>query len=199
MLNLASKKVVVAGGGKIATRRLSSLIETGAQIQVVSLTFTNTIVKWAEEGKLEVRKKAIEKEDIEDAFFIIAATDSLEINQRIAEWSHPHQLINVVDKKESGNIVIPAHLKRGDLSITVSTNGASPVLTKLIKNELAEKYDHSFAEFVSFLKQCREIIHGSALEEESKLRLLKECAQPSYLEKPDLRLQFLQRIRELRG
>ncbi|WP_078414140.1 precorrin-2 dehydrogenase/sirohydrochlorin ferrochelatase family protein [Priestia abyssalis] len=199
MLNLTSQKVLVVGGGEIATRKLSSLIDTGASILVISLGFTDRIMRWAEEGKVELKEKPIEKEDIAGFFFIIAATHSPDINHRVAQWASPQQLINVVDKKEKGNVVIPSHIKRGDLSITISTNGASPVLTKAIKRELSEKYDESFGEFVSFLKECREIINSSSLEKKVKLQLLRECVHSSYLEQPELRRVFFKKVEQLKG
>lgn len=199
MLNLASRKVLVVGGGEVATRKLSSLIDTGACIQVISLAFTDQIMRWAEEGKMELKEKSIEKEDIDGFFFIIAATHSPDINHRVAQWASSQQLINVVDKMEKGNVVIPSHIKRGDLSIAISTNGASPVLTKTIKRELSEKYDESFGEFVSFLKECREMIHSSSLEKEVKLQLLRECVHSSYLEQPQLRQTFFKKVEELKG
>lgn len=199
MLNLTSRKVLVVGGGEIATRKLSSLIDTGASIRVISLGFTDQIMRWAEEGKVELREKPIEKEDIAGFFFIIAATHSPEINHLVAQWASTQQLINVVDKKEKGNVVIPSHIKRGDLSIAISTNGASPVLTKSIKRELSEKYDESFGEFVSFLKECREVINSSSLQKEVKLQLLRECTHSSYLEHPELRQAFFKKIEKLKG
>ncbi|HWO95193.1 MAG TPA: NAD(P)-dependent oxidoreductase [Bacillus sp. (in: firmicutes)] len=199
MLDLTSRKVLVVGGGEIATRKLSSLIDTGACIQVISLTFTDQIMRWAEEGRLELKRKPIEKKDIEGFFFIIAATHLPDVNHCVAQWASPQQLINVADKRERGNVVIPSHIKRGDLSIAVSTNGASPALTKAIKRELSEKYDESFGEFVSFLKECRELINSSSLEKEVKLQLLRECIHSSYREQPQLRGLFLKRIKDLKG
>jgi precorrin-2 dehydrogenase/sirohydrochlorin ferrochelatase len=199
MLDLHARKVVVAGGGKIAVRKLASLIDSGAYIQVISLTFTEQITQWAEEGRMELAQKQIEQADLNEAFFIVAATNDSNVNRQIAEWAHPWQLVNAADDKARGNVVIPAHVKRGDLSIAISTNGSSPSLTKMIKRELSEKYDESFEGFVSFLKECRELIHQGSWSKEMKLQLLKECVHSSYLEQPELRSGFLKKLQVLKG
>ena len=180
MIDLTDKIVVIVGGGNIASRKLESVIHSGAKITVVSLTFSESMLSYASLGKISLQRKKVERQDIQYAFLIIAATDNGEINRWLATVALPHQLVNVASHVDKGNTIMPAHISRGDLSIAVTTNGASPSLTKKIKNELSEQYDESYVQYVSFLKHARTRIRKLDIDPEKKQTYLQEILQEKY-------------------
>ena len=157
-LNLNGKKVVVVGGGRIAERKITGLIEAMALVTVISPKITSELITYAEEGKIIWREKEFTAEDIRDAFLVFAATNQPEINLAVKEAAAPHQLISRVDDPEESNFILPAVVNRGKLSITVSTSGASPILAKKIKQEIADRYGPEYKEYVDFLYSCRKRI-----------------------------------------
>ncbi|TDO10870.1 precorrin-2 dehydrogenase/sirohydrochlorin ferrochelatase [Bacillus subtilis] len=136
-ISLEKKKVVIAGGGSIALRRLKTVLSEGADITLVSPDVEPEIKQMADNRRIRWISRTIEKEDCLDAFLIIAATDNAAVNKEIAQTALPFQLVNCVSDAELGNVYIPKIVKRGHVTVSVSTNGASPKHTK----ELAEKVD----------------------------------------------------------
>ncbi|CAN2252394.1 precorrin-2 dehydrogenase [Bacillus inaquosorum] len=136
-ISLEKKKVVIAGGGSIALRRLKTVLSEGADITLVSPDVEPEIKEMADNRRIRWISRTIEKEDCLDAFLIIAATDNAAVNKEIAQTALPFQLVNCVSDAELGNVYIPKIVKRGHVTVSVSTNGASPKHTK----ELAEKVD----------------------------------------------------------
>ncbi|MGK9265787.1 precorrin-2 dehydrogenase [Bacillus inaquosorum] len=136
-ISLEKKKVVIAGGGTIALRRLKTVLSEGADITLVSPDVEPEIKEMADNRRIRWANRTIEKEDYLDAFLIIAATDNAAVNKEIAQTALPFQLVNCVSDAELGNVYMPKIVKRGHVTVSVSTNGASPKHTK----ELAEKVD----------------------------------------------------------
>ena len=129
-LNIENRKCVIIGGGKIAYFKAGPLLEAGAEVTVVSPEICTGFQVLEKEGKIRVLLKEVEETDYNDAFLIIVATNSTEVNERVYENASESQLVNVISNHELGNFHIPATLNRGMLSISVSTNGASPTLEK---------------------------------------------------------------------
>jgi precorrin-2 dehydrogenase/sirohydrochlorin ferrochelatase len=193
-VRMQGKKVVVAGGGKVASFKIALLLEEGADVTVVSPEAVNEIRQWAEEEKLKWINRQIEISDCEDAFLIIAATDNPELNEKLEQAIKPNQLINVITDLEKGNVHFPAALKRGKLLIAVSTGGASPKLAKKIRNDLAKLYDESYEEYLEFLNECRVLIKSKGLEKTAKNKLLLEILKDEFRESEEKRREFWESI-----
>lgn len=155
MLRLEGKKTIVVGGGTVAERKISSLLEAHADITVISPSVTNNIQQWAEHHRLTWLQKPFEAVDLDGAFLIIAATNYREINQKVYEDANQQLLINRVDQEEKSNFIVPASFKRGKLTIAISTSGASPGLARKLKKELETVYDDTYEEYLDFLHDCR--------------------------------------------
>jgi precorrin-2 dehydrogenase/sirohydrochlorin ferrochelatase len=181
-LHLQGKKTVIIGGGSVAERKIRKLLEARAKITVVSPTVTEVIQSWTDEGKVEWKQKHFHMDDIHNAFLIIAATNKRDVNLQILEASGENQLINLVDDPDRSNFIVPSTLHRGKLSISVSTSGASPSLTKSIISELSTLYDDIYEEYVDFLYECRMKIKREIVDPEAKKKLLKRILEPDFLE-----------------
>lgn len=162
------------GGGAVAERKILNLLNAGAIITVVSPAITATIQSWLVSTKINWKKKYYEDDDSKDAFLIIAATDDRTVNQQVLEASGPHQLINVVDNPEGSNFFVPSTLHRGKLSISVSTLGASPGLSKKIVTELASKYEEYYEEYLDFLFETRKYIQKTITNPDVRRELLSQ-------------------------
>jgi precorrin-2 dehydrogenase / sirohydrochlorin ferrochelatase len=142
--NVKDKNVLVVGGGKIALRRLRLFLEEGARITVISPDVIPEIAELSKADKLNWQAKKVELADLKDALFIIAATNDSVINEWIAENASENQLVNVASDANKGNVIVPKSVKKGRLTLSVSTNGASPTLAKQICEQLSEQFDERF-------------------------------------------------------
>jgi len=155
-LDLAEKRCVVIGGGRVAERKCTSLIKAGARVTVISPEITKRLSAYKEKGMIRHIPRGYRKGDIRSAFLVIAATASEETNRRIAEDARGgNTLLNVVDTPSLCNFIVPSVVRRGLLTIAISTGGASPALAKEIRKELQRIYGPEYARYLSLLKEAR--------------------------------------------
>lgn len=158
MVNIKNKKCLVVGGGNVAFRKIVELIEYGAKVTLVSREINeniNLLVRNNDKSIIYI-EDSYKSKYIEDAFIVIAATNDRCINFQIARDSEKKDvLVNVVDDLESSIFIVPAKVKRGDLTITVSTNGKCPFYTKLLRKKLEIQFDDSYSMFVNILGDFR--------------------------------------------
>lgn len=145
-INVQDKHVIVVGGGKIALRRLRLFLEEGAIVTVVSPEVVPEIEELSKLKKLNWLEKKVELADLGHAFIIIAATNDSSINEWIADNVDVNQLVNVASNADIGNVTVPKSMKKGRLTLSVSTNGASPKLAKQICEQLSDQFDDRFVE-----------------------------------------------------
>lgn len=158
-LNLKNKKAVVVGGGKVAERKIRLLVKAGANVKVISPDITKPLKKLREKGKLKHVNRNYVKRDLKNAYIVIAATSSAEINTKIAGDSE--NLVNVVDTPSEGNYIVPSVVNRGPLTIAISTEGTSPAISKTIRKEVEKHYSKEFTHYMRFL----EVMRGKAVAE----------------------------------
>ncbi len=194
MLNLEAKAVVVVGGGLIAYRKIVGLLQAGAFVTVVSPMIHSKIEQLFIENKIAWKNKLFEPDDLDSAMIVIAATNNETVNTFVASSAGKHQLVNIVDNPEVSNFHVPAKLTRGDLTISVATGGASPTLSKSIRDELAVIYDDSYGDYLEFLTLSREKVKHSVLNQTTKTKLLKAITNETYRQSNNMQNAFLEII-----
>ncbi|WP_299510689.1 bifunctional precorrin-2 dehydrogenase/sirohydrochlorin ferrochelatase [uncultured Rummeliibacillus sp.] len=180
MLNISGKQVVVVGGGTVATRKITSLLSSQAQVIVVSPELSPKLQQLAEENVIQWRKKSFSPEDIVNAFLIIAATNSTNINELVASSVSQNQLCNIVDNEALSQFIVPSVVQRGPLTIAVSTSGANPKLAKKIKQDLEDQYDESYEDYILFLQQARRRIIDEVKDSKKKSIVLEELLDSQF-------------------
>lgn len=178
-LNLQGVPCVVVGGGKVAERKVLSLLRSGARITVISPALTSALVKLEAAGKIRHKSRNYRNGDVKDAFLVIAATADEETNKKISEAAAC--LVNVADGQELANFIVPAVANRGGLSIAVSTSGASPALARSIRKEIEALYGRDVAGFLTFLRGLRAESQQGIPDRETRERFLKEAGSPEIL------------------
>ncbi|RLL47744.1 NAD(P)-binding protein [Oceanobacillus piezotolerans] len=183
MINLNEKKVVVIGGGSVAEKRIRHLKESGALITVISPEITEEIRKDWETGKIKWIGKKFETADIQDAFLILIATSNQMVNQSVLKAAPSHVLVNDATDAHSGNVTFPASFRRGRLSISISTDGASPHLSAEIKRRIQTLFDEDYEEYLEFLDKSRRLLKQTSLSNQMRKMLLKEMIDERFLNK----------------
>ena len=173
-LDLKDKKTVIIGGGKVAERKVRLLINTGASIKLISPDITNNLRKLADKGLLEHIKRNYRDGDLNDAFIVIAATSSTVLNTRIAREAR--HLVNVIDMPSEGNYIVPSVVKRGPLTIAISTEGASPAVSKAIRKEIEELYGKEFALYLKFVETIRKLAMKKIIDSKEREKFLQSLA-----------------------
>ncbi|MDR4324750.1 NAD(P)-binding protein [Bacillus pseudomycoides] len=195
-VRIRNKRVVVIGGGRVASYKIAPLLKEGANIVVVSRGLDKSLMKLVESKKIRWFQKDYEKSDLEDAFLVVAATSDTILNEHIAQDASLNQLVNVITNPESGNVHFPATMHRGKLNVAVSTGGASPKLAKKIRDDIAMKYDETYEDYLDFLYEVRMKVKQLRLEKRQQNILLQEVLKLEYIQNQQKRGRFLQELAE---
>ena len=147
-IDISDKKVVVVGGGNIATRRVKILLQFTKLIMVVAPVITQELSDLAGEGKItwlcgEYRLELIEKADI-----VIAATNRPGVNHQVKKdckymekiTEHPI-LVSVIDDKEQCDFYFPSIVQNDDVVIGINSGGSCPGKTKDIRKKIEALFE----------------------------------------------------------
>ncbi|MFS1513932.1 bifunctional precorrin-2 dehydrogenase/sirohydrochlorin ferrochelatase [Chengkuizengella sp. SCS-71B] len=175
MINIKHKKCIVVGGGKVAERKINSLVEAMASIVVISPTVTNLIKHWQRDGKLQIYKQNYDKSVVGTPYLMIAATDQNHVNLQVYEDAKKQNiLVCIVDRPDLSDFIFPASFRRGKLQIAVSTSGASPTAAKTIKKDLEKKYGNEYEIYLDFLSEFRLFVKKTINDTHQRQALYKE-------------------------
>jgi precorrin-2 dehydrogenase/sirohydrochlorin ferrochelatase len=156
MMDLTGRRCLVAGGGRVAERKISALLECGADVEVVSPRVTPKIAGWASRKAIRLARRTVRPADVARAFLVFAATDDAEVNRTVAETArNAGGLVNVADAPTACNFLVPAAVRRGDLTIAISTGGGSPALAKRLRHRLEATIGPEYEAFLRALREVR--------------------------------------------
>lgn len=151
--------VKVIGAGKVAERKIETLLNYHAQVTVIAPEATDRIMHLAKHDDLKYLAREYLAGDVADAFLVICATDSREVNEQVYKEAIDNNiLVNVVDVPELCNFYVPSIVKRGPLQIAISTSGAAPTVAKQLRKQLSKQYGDEWAEYVTLLGEVRALV-----------------------------------------
>lgn len=184
-LDICGKKCVVIGGGKVALRKVKLLLEHGSNVEVVSPTLCPELSQLAENGSINVLNKNYEPGVLAGAFVAVAATTEADTNEKVAEEARRQGiLVNVVDNPEQSNFIVPSSLRRGDITIAISTAGKSPALARKIRTRLEQNFGEEYTSLVMLVSEVRTelkqrgiIVSGNAWQQALDLDLLSDLVR----------------------
>ena len=155
-LVLEGRAAVVIGGGEVAARKVQDLLAARANVTVIAPCLCGPIVALADEKRIVTHARPYRTGDLAGAFVAIAATDDEGLNARISEDAAAiNVLVNVVDRPALCTFTVPATLRRGDLTLAISTGGRCPALAGILREELAERYGPEYSELVRLFGELR--------------------------------------------
>jgi len=146
-IDLRDKVILIAGGGRVAERKVFSLSAAGSIIIVVSPRVSFKLRRLAESGRIFWINRKVCKTDLAQARFVIAATDDIAVNESISKWAREKGLlVNVVDNRSLSDFISVALLRKAKSIISVYTDGRDPEFARDLKNFLKEYW----GEFLSY-------------------------------------------------
>ncbi|MDA3005179.1 MAG: bifunctional precorrin-2 dehydrogenase/sirohydrochlorin ferrochelatase, partial [Actinomycetota bacterium] len=157
-LDLTDRPVVVVGGGAVATERAAKLAAHGARVLLVSPQITPALAEMVADGRVTLhRARAYEPGDLDGAVLVVAATSDRQVNQQVRD----HALaagaqVNVADDPAGSTAVIPALMRQGDLAVAITTGGASPVVSRRIREDLEQRFGPGWAGLLALLAETRD-------------------------------------------
>lgn len=146
----------MVGGGRVALRKVRTLLDCDANIKVISPDPCPELAELAERGRIKILTRQYQPGDLQKAFLAIAATDSNNVNHLVMKEAKEKQvLVNIADDPKNSDFIIPSCLRRGFLSIAISTAGKSPALARKIRLRLEKEFGDEYASLVSLFGEVR--------------------------------------------
>ena len=174
-VDITNKRTLVIGGGRIAERKVRSLLRCHAEVKVVSPALTTGLKQLVQSKRITYKAKHFTPGDLKGIRLVICATNTRKTNRKASEESEKRGLLcNVVDVPELCNFIVPSTIRRGDLHVAISTGGSSPALAKKIRQELEQILGPEYTEFINLLKQLRIRIGKEIRGQEKRARIYEE-------------------------
>jgi siroheme synthase-like protein len=174
---------VVIGGGKIAEGKVEGLLAARAQVTVISPNLTPRLQELVKEMRLTYLARTYHPGDLSGAFLVISATDQTDINHQVwQEATANRQLVNVVDDTPHCNFIAPSILRKGDLTIAISTSGKAPALAVRLKERLQRELGTEYARFLELAGELREPLARHVPDFETRKALWYELVDSEILE-----------------
>jgi len=137
-LEVTGKPCLVVGGGEVALRKVRTLVAAGAApITVISTETSPAIAELADADAIRVLGRAYREGDMVGNQLVYAATGDAELSRRLfEEAARLNILINVADSPDYCSFIVPSVIRRGRLQIAISTEGASPALSRNLRQQM---------------------------------------------------------------
>jgi precorrin-2 dehydrogenase/sirohydrochlorin ferrochelatase len=182
-IELREQPCVVIGGGKIAEGKVAGLLAARANVTVISPDLTAHLRELVEEKKITYIARTYQPGDLTGAFMVICATDQAEINYQVwQEASANRQLVNVVDDTPRCNFIAPSILRKGDLTIAISTSGKAPALAVRLKERLQRELGPEYERFLELAGELREPLARHIPDFETRKALWYELVDSEILD-----------------
>lgn len=180
-LKLTNNPCLVIGGGTIAERKTRSLLDSGAEITLISPDVTENLQKLINGKVISYQNRLFESGDTTGFFLVIAATNSREVNKIVYRESMANlSLINCVDDPEYCNFYVPAQVKRGQLKIAISTEGQLPMMAGKIRHYFDTLIPENMGDKLEELGELRrQIIAEAGDDKNKKNEMFAELLTPS--------------------
>ena len=150
------RRCVVVGGGDVAQRKVALLREAGASVLVVAPKLSATLASELSTAAFEHVARTYQRADLDGARLVIAATDDVDVNARVAADAQAlGVLVNVVDQPALCSFVMPSIIDRAPVLVAVSTGGASPVLARMTRGALEAALPSRLGALAAFAAQYR--------------------------------------------
>jgi siroheme synthase-like protein len=148
---------VVVGAGRIAARKVESLLDAGAVVTVVAPRVDVEVAAWAEAGRLELHERPFRPEDLDGAWLAVTATDDPAVNRAVFEAGEARRtFVNSADDPANCSFTLMSVVRRGDIVVTIGTNGRSPALATYLKDHVREEMGPEYEALLELLSEARE-------------------------------------------
>jgi uroporphyrin-III C-methyltransferase/precorrin-2 dehydrogenase/sirohydrochlorin ferrochelatase len=175
-LNLASRRVVVVGGGPVAAGKLEALLAAGAHVTVVAPEIHPDI----ERRSVTVIRRPFEDTDLDGAWWVIAAATS-DVNARVRAAADARQLfVNAVDDPDRATAYLGGVVRRDGVTVAFSTDGRAPALAGLLREALDAWLPADLDQWMSVADEARRAWKAQGVPMEQRRPLLLETLNELY-------------------
>ena len=171
---IEDRPCLVVGGGAVGERKVLDLMAAGARVTVVSRELTSGLAELAAQGKIRFIQGDFAASHLDGMTLVVGATDDQEVNRQVSTAARNRGLfVNIVDAPELCTFIVPAQVRRGPLTLAISTGGASPALARKVREELEQQFGPDYGRYLRVLQAVRERVLAGRRGHPENLRLFK--------------------------
>jgi len=179
-LNLTGRRVLLVGGGPVAAAKLAQLIAVGAEVQVVAPLVCDEIARDCERTGMAIARRGFERADLDGVWLVVAAATP-EVNRLVAEAAEPLRVfVNAVDDPANASAFLSGVVRRDGVTLAISTNGAAPGLTALLRQALDLVLPRDLADWVEAARVQRAVWRRDAVPMTERRPLLLRALNRLY-------------------
>ena len=172
LTRLSEKKVILIGGDEEAERKASELIDFGARLVIISAQLTENLQSMYRAGRFYWIDRGYRYGDLKGSGFVIAAEYDEELAEAIAqEAGERNILVNIMDNIPLSDSAFGSVIKRGELTVSFSTNGLAPALAVRLKEKFQRELDQAYEEFLELAGALRPFINKHITDGELRKKL----------------------------
>jgi len=172
-VELKNELCIIVGGGMVAYRKIKALLEFEAKVVVIAPKFCENILSL--QGEITLLNKEYKTSDIEGASLVIAATNDFGLNKRISSECKERKIpVNVVDVQKECSFIFPAYIKKGAITVGVTSSGKSPLISQRIKKDINNIIPDYLEDLLEILGDVREEVKMNFDTEEMRIKVFKQ-------------------------
>jgi len=179
-LKLAGRRVLVVGGGPVAASKLAALVTAGAVVHVIAPDVVPAIV----EHGVEVERREFAPADLDGVWFVVAAATP-EVNRQVADAAESrHVFVNAVDDLASASAYLGGVVRKGGVTLAISTDGRAPALAGLLREGLESVLPDDLAKWQEAADAARRDWKADGVPMEARRPLLLQAINRLYKTSP---------------
>jgi siroheme synthase-like protein len=158
---------LVVGGGRVAVGKVRGLLEAGARVTVVAPELDPALAALAAEG-VTIERRVYRRGEVAGYRFAVAATGDPEVNQAVYDDGEAAGVwVNAADDPERCSAILPARVRQGRLTVTISTGGHSPAVASWLRERLAAELGPEYDQLIGLLGEARKEVQAQGLGTEA--------------------------------
>ena len=181
-VDISGRKCVVVGGGRVALRKVETLLKYGGDVLVVSREICPEIRALLPADACLVMEAGPGLEALlEGAVLVVAASGDRQLNHRMAVYCNDRDVpVNVIDAPEECSFQFPAVVQRGEISIGINSGTNSPALTRIIRRKIEGELPGYYGDLADQLGDLRVRVRDLYPEEKDRRMILREAAEAAF-------------------
>ena len=155
-LEMTGRRCLVIGGGAVAERKIANLLEAEAKVTVISPDVSENIARWSKANAIQLKARRYQAGDLAGFELAFVATDDRRVNDEVyLEGRSRGVWVNAADDPAHCDFILPSVLRRGDLTVAVSSGGQSPALARTIREELEIYFSREYEQLAELAAETR--------------------------------------------
>jgi uroporphyrin-III C-methyltransferase/precorrin-2 dehydrogenase/sirohydrochlorin ferrochelatase len=168
---MKDRPVVIAGGGLQAARKADLMVRAGCIVTIHATALNEDLAQFVQAGKITHITRAVVAADFDDCVIAVGASDDMPVNEALHALATAAGVpVNVVDRPELCDFILPAVVDRSPLLIAVSSGGAAPLLTRILKARFETMIPAAYGRLAAFAGSYRNRVRTTVTKPENRLR-----------------------------